>query len=311
MKIYYFFCWLSIVFFIPTTVGATSVSPAIIDLELDPGQSITQEIILYNETDEDIFINGSIEQFKPKGEVGEAEILPFNVTDTSVNWIKLPNNSLVLKPGEEVAVPVIVNVPITADVGGYYLALMWESSSGPESNKSHQTLISSRVGVLILLTVNGEINSNLEINNFELTKNKNFYSNTDINFLLRLRNTGSIHVRPQGSVVIKNFVGKTVEILSINNEQGAILPNTNRIFNISWIDNDVKFKIISNFINQLTDFSFGKFSAKAIVDYGNDQSVESEVVYFWMIPWPLILFVIAIIALIIGFFRNIKNKKIK
>jgi len=308
MKIYYFFSLFILLILNPFRVDAITVSPAIIDLQLDPGDSITREITLYNETTDDLFIDGVIEKFVPNGENGQADILPFDITDSSVNWIKLPINSLVLKVGEGITVPVIVTVPVTADVGGYYLAVMWQSSTAPKTEKSHQTLIASRVGVLMLLGVNGEINNNLEINNFELRESKDIYTNTSIDFLLRLRNIGNIHLKPQGSVIIKNFLGKTVEVLPINQEQRAILPNSNRIFNTAWHADSDQFNFISKIVSQLTDFSVGRFSAKAIVDYGNDQSIESKPIYFWVIPWPLILLVIVSLVLIVGFVVKIKNK---
>lgn len=309
MKKLFTFLLLAAFLYIPQIAGATSVSPAIIDIQLDPGQSTTYEIKLYNETKEDVFINGSIEKFIPKGERGEAQVVPFDIADKAVNWLKLPNNSIVLKPGEEISVPVIVEVPTTADVGGYYLAVMWESSSGPKTEKSHQTLISSRIGVLMLLEVKGDFNRNLEIVDFNLVENKKFYSNSALDFFLKLRNTGSVHLRPEGSIIIKDFLGRTTDVLSVNFEKGAILPNTTRVFSIGWKNQDDKLNIISGFTNQFTNFAFGRFSAKAIIDYDTDKTLESNNIYFWIIPWPLILIILFVLIIIFLIARKIKNKK--
>ncbi len=292
--------------FIPKLVGATSLSPSIIDLKLDSGESATYEIKLYNETAADVYIDGTIEKFVPIGERGEAKILPFDISDRAINWITLPKNSLVLKPGEEVSVPVTISVPKTADIGGYYLAIMWESSSGPKSEKSHQTLISSRIGVLVLLEVNGVSNSSLELVDFGIDGNQKIYNDSDLNFYLKLRNPGNIHQRPQGSIIIKNFFGNTIDVLPINLEKGSILPNTTRIFETAWNDNITESQELNN--SWLSNLFFGKYSAKYIVEYGDDKSLISEPVFFWIIPWTLIIIILIILLLIIIIIRLIRYK---
>lgn len=308
MKIIFPFFIFIVLIFTPQLVGATSLSPSIIDLKLDPGSATTVEIKLYNETTEDVYINGSIEKFVPKGDHGEAETLPFTITDASVNWIKLPTNSLVLKPGEEVSVPVIISVPSTADIGGYYLAVMWESSAGPKLEKSHQTLISSRIGSLVLLEVNGSTDSNLELVDVGITGDKKIYASSDLNFYLKLRNPGNVHQRPQGSIIIKNFFGKTIDILPINFEKSAILPNMTRIFETNWQTAVSEPNIEPNFMTKISHGFFGRYSAKYIVDYGDNKSLISNPIYFWIIPWTLLLVILVSVLLMYLIIRFIKKR---
>ncbi|MDO8669783.1 MAG: hypothetical protein Q7K65_05885 [Candidatus Buchananbacteria bacterium] len=311
MKFLFPLSLLFIFIFLPFSASALTIAPAIIDINLDPGQSQTYQLQLYNETGEDIFLNGSIEKFEPKGENGQTQILPFDVSDKSVNWIKLPNNSLVLRPGESISVPVVIDIPKTAGLGGYYLAVMWESSSGPQSAKSHQALVSSRVGELVLLEVKGEVNNNLEIIDFNLKTTRNFYSSLPIDFFLRLRNSGNIHERPQGSIIIKNLLGQTVEALTVNGQSGAILPGTIRVFETVWSLDENK-NLFSNLAEELRHFAIGRFSAQALVTYGDGKSLDSELIYFWVIPWlPLaliVLFLLAVAALIKVFKRKNKHR---
>jgi len=292
-----------IIIFGPQVVGATSLSPTIFDLKLAPGESATYQIKLFNETSETIYIDGSIEKFIPQGETGAAQILPFDVTDQSINWLKLPNNSLVLKPDEEISVPVIIDVPRTADIGGYYLAVMWQSAPNPQSTKSDQTLISSRVGSLVLLEVTGEVNHNLEIVDFDFKNNSKFYLNRPVDFFLRLRNSGSVHERPQGSIVIKNFFGQTIEALDINFARSAILPNTTRIFEVAWAKNSELYPL-----KKIFNFTIGFYSAKVIIDYGDNQSLISEPIYFWVIPWPILILTLIIIIIVIILIKVFKKR---
>lgn len=286
-----------VVIFLPQASSALTIAPAIIDAKLDPGASRTYQIHLYNETKEDLFIDGSIEKFTPKGERGEAQIKPLEIADQAAKWLQLPDNSLVLKAGAEITVPLIITIPQTAEVGGYYLALMWQSSAGPKSNKSSQTLVASRVGALVLLEVAGAVNNNLELVDFYLTNPAKVYASLPTDFTLRLRNSGSVHQRPQGSVIIKNFLGQTVAALPFNEKLGAILPSTTRIFTTEEKNQAENF--LSVLTGQLTHLAFGRFSAQALITYGADQNLDSNIIYFWVLPWPVLIFILALIVVMI------------
>ena len=305
MKTLFLIGLIAVLFFIPQLTGATTLSPVIIDAKLDPGEAGAYEIRLYNETNQDLFLEAQVEKFAPQGETGEAKILPPDVADKSVTWLKLANNSLVLKPGETTLMPLIIQVPKTADVGGYYLALMWKSAPGPKAKQSDQALIASRVGTLILLQVNGQVNQSLEVVDFGLKDNNKFYNSLPIDFFIRLKNTGNVHQRPQSSLVIKDFLGRTVEILPLNYSSSAILPQTTRIFEANWGESNFQ----NILIKQLTNFRIGRFSAKAIIDYGNNQNITSEMVYFWIWPWQIFLLMLAVILLIIIISFKIKKSK--
>ena len=247
-----------------------------------------------------------MEKFVSQGERGEAKILPPDISDKSVTWIKIINNSIVLKPGEIAKIPLIIEVPKTADVGGYYLALMWQSSSGPRAKQSDQALITSRVGTLILLQVNGQLSNSLKIADFNLKENNNFYQSLPIDFSLKLNNDGNIHQRPQGSLIIKDFLGRTVEVLQLNSSASAILSQTARVFENTWGESEAK----NILIKQLFNFYFGRFSAKAIVDYGDKQSITSEFIYFWIWPWQMIALILAVLIIVIIISFKIKKSKL-
>jgi hypothetical protein len=280
----------------PHAVEATTLSPALLDISLQSGESAAYEITLYNESEESIVLDGSIEKFVPRGEYGEVDILPFDITDASINWIKLPTNSILLEPGATISVPVIVNIPTTADIGGYYLAVMWESSSGPLT-AGNNTRIVSRVGTLLLLTVDGDVKNSLELTSFSLEDPKNFYDSLPIEFSTRLRNTGNIHQRPEGSVVIKNFLGGTTEVIKFNSASGSILPQTNRIFQTTWgVDSDSG--LVNIILDQINNFNIGRFSAKIIVEYEEENRLISDEIYFWVFPWQVLLIIFVVVLLI-------------
>ena len=61
------------------------VSPLIIDYSLNPGESTTSAISLFNEGNADINVGVKLETFKPKGSNGEAQIVPAAEDNQAVN----------------------------------------------------------------------------------------------------------------------------------------------------------------------------------------------------------------------------------
>lgn len=295
-----------VVLFLPTVSGATTLAPMVIDAKIAPGESGIYELVLYNETDQDIVLNGEIEKFIPRGESGGVSIVSPVISDVAVTWIKLPSNSLFLKPGDLVSVPVVIAVPNTADVGGYYLAIMWETAPGPLTSQN-QAIVTSRVGTLVLLEVTGETTSELELVDFELKETKSIYNGLPIEFSTRLRNTGNTHQRPEGSIIVKDFFGRTIDAPLFNPGNSAILPNTTRVFKSFWGDSQGD-GLVSTVVSQFTNFAIGRFSAKAIITYGETDIIVSEEIYFWVIPWYFISILVIILILFLYIRKKIKRK---
>lgn len=301
-------------FLLSQSAQATTISPLIVEIDLDPGQVDQTIMKIFNETDQDLYLNGSIETFQPKGEGGEAEILPADVANESISWLKLPLNSIALNPGEAIQVPLIIDIPSNAGVGGYYFAIMWETVAGPKL-ENNQVGISSRVGTLILLKINGEVQEELKISSFNLKNKGKFYNSLPIVFLSHLKNSGNIHLKPQGHITIKNIFGQVSEVLPFNNQNGNILPQSIRRFETTWPNNlsSDKHNFLSGLKFEFKNFIFGKFTAQLQLDYGSQpQRNYSEEIGFWIIPWRISLSLLVVVILflvirIIGF----KKRKFK
>jgi len=299
-----------VVIFIPILASATTISPPIIEIELDPGQSGRYFLTLFNETDLPLYLDGYIEIFESKGERGEVEIVSPSVAYQSLSWLKLPTESIDLRPGDIAKVPLTVDVPQTAEVGGYYLAAMWEASLGPKVADS-QIGISSRVGTLIFLRVKGEAEEDISIIDFGLSVDTDFYSHLPVAYTSRLSNLGTVHLKPAGSIVIKNIFGRVTAVLPFNPDKRNILPQSNRQFDNVWQrrsgvsdDSDVW----SDFLNEITQFSFGRYSAQLDLEYGDSrQRAVSDPVTFYVIPWRIISVIIIFIVLMM-IFKRIKKQ---
>ncbi len=294
-----------------TPARATTLSPLILEYELDPGQAETQMIKLYNETPDDLLLNGYIEVFTPRGENGEVNIVPPTVANQAVTWAKLPLNSVALNPDEKAQSPLIISVPKNAQPGGYYLAVMWETASGPKIKKS-QVGVKSRVGTLVFLKVKGQAKEELKVLDLKLTANKNFYSNLPVDFTARLENSGNIHLQPQGFLIIKDAFGRVVDTVQFNPDKGNIMPQSVKRFALDWQaeKNGEQKSAWQALKNEISRFKLGRFSAKLEIEYGDSRTrINSEEVSFWVVPWKVVLGILGLILAVVIVRRLLRRKK--
>jgi hypothetical protein len=198
--------------------------------------------------------------------------------------------SLRLVPREVKTMAITINVPANGSPGGHYGIIRFTAT--PPSLKNSGVSLSTSLGALILLTVNGKVNENLNIK--ELSVNKggktgSLFQSGPLNFVTRLENTGNVHEQPTGQITVTNMFGKNLATVNINLPPRNILPASTRKFT-SALDSSV----IGN--KKL----FGRYTAKLKVTYGQDKKVVTSTTTFWVIPYKLIAGLI--IALIAGFF---------
>ena len=297
---------LFLLFLLPFSASAVTISPLKLDISLDPGQTQQYEVLLFNETKEPVYLTGTLEAVTPKGEQGEADVAKPDKNNLAVTWIKLPVNSFELKPGQIAHVPLIVNIPATAQVGGYYLASMWQTSFAPKKDQS-QIGVSSQVGVILMIRVNGEAKEQLGIADFKINNDEKWFDYKNAGFFIRLENQGNVHVAPQGQLVIKNMFGQISASIPFNPDKGNILPQSIRQFSSSW-GSQGKAGFFQGFSNEWQNFGFGRYNARLDLEYGEShQRLQSQSVSWWIIPWRTIILVLIIALLLI--FWVIKSKK--
>lgn len=294
---------------LPFAAKAVTISPLIINLSGDPGQTAASELMLYNEGDAEIIISSQVETFQPKGENGEAEIVPADVSNQAIAWVKLPFKSTTLKPKQQIRVPLSVNIPSTADVGGYYLAVMFaaknsDSGSGPVA-------ISSRVGALVFLTVNGSATEDLQLREFKHAAQK-LSAPLPLEFSVRLENQGNIHLQPQGFIIIRDVFGRIAKTLPFNADGGRLLPGSFRSWQVSLPAEE---KTSAKFpwpalAQEWDNFYLGPYTAVLDISYGETQKkLTSLPVTFWMIPVRILslIFIFILVLIVVKLFL-IKKK---
>ncbi len=319
-KIVYFFnfVFLIILFFVikincilaQPSMGI-KISPVRIEDIVDPGETITKFVKVANESGQEKTLYVYLRDFKAEGEMGKPKLIVPGSEDGYflANWIDITREGIHFNPWEEKTVQFQIHVPKNIGPGGYYGAILF-GAQPPKLNvegedKGAGMAIAQQTGCLVLLQVSGDIIEQAEIREF--SADKNFYSTPfKVNFLIRIRNSGNVHVKPHGAISIKNMLGHEVAQVKVNDKGANILPNSIRRFQIDWEGKN----------------GFGKYTAELGLSYGiavnkggkGKQSIFS-IITFWIIPWriiiPSVLGFLFFGALIFLFLRLYRNKAVK
>lgn len=266
---------------------ALEISPPVINLSANPGQTIETKITLRDVSKTSLIVTGQVNDFIAAGEDGipkllieEGEKSPYSIKD----WIR-PLNQLILKSKELKNLPVVIKVPANAAPGGYYGVVRFTAT--PPELKDTGVSLSASLGALILLRVNGEAKEGLGIEEFSVNKNGKtgtLFESAPFNFMERLKNIGNVHEQPSGQVTIKDMFGNKVAIVNINLPPRNVLPQSIRKF-----EQPLNDEVIGNRI------LFGKYTADLKVSYGSNKQFVTKSITFWVIPYRLIAFILVVL----------------
>jgi hypothetical protein len=277
----------------PNYGQALEIAPPVIYLTVNPGQQVKTQIFLRDISSGELIVTGEANDFTASGEDGTPKlILNSDAGDnpyTMKTWIVAPAE-LRLVPREVKTMQITINVPKDASPGGHYGLIRFTAT--PPALKSSGVSLSTSLGALMLVTVNGAVSEKLSVSDFSVNykgKTASVFQSGPLNFAERIKNEGNIHEQPTGQVIIKDMFGRKVATLNINLPPRNILPASTRKF-----EQPLDKSVIGN--KRL----FGRYTASLTVNYGKNKQSTTSSLAFWVIPYRLIA--IVILALIAGFF---------
>ncbi len=301
------FCCFAIV---PTVFAEEGIkaSPLRIEGLVEPGQTLVKFVKVTNVSNTPKIFYAYLMDFKARGESGEPLLIPAGSEEGPYlsSWVDVPSQGIEFAPGEEKQVLLTFRVPEDAGPGGYYGAVIFGPKAPQVDPEEGAVLaLTNHVGILALFHVLGDVDESARIREF--ATNKMFYGNPfRVSFLTRVESLGNVHIKPVGSIEIKNMLGRQVDILQVNSAGSNVLPGSTRRFENSWQDN----------------LGFGRYTAFLVLSFGTPadqggmgiQTVSSQT-SFWIIPWkivvPIFLGLIFLAALLALFLKVYKSKAIK
>ena len=286
------------------SVEAMTITPVRYELSANPGENISKDITIINEEEVGVTYYSSFANFEAQGETGSASFV--DPIDDIGTWMQT-EKSVTLLPGEQRTVSFTISVPENAEPGGHFGVIFWGTS--PENSADGKQLaVSAKTGLLVLLSVSGDVKEEGGLLDFIKKDNKFWYNSLPVSFTYRFKNDGGDRIKPKGWIKISNTFFIPVKKLDANPVNGNILPNSTRKFTVDWVkyvepkDKIAPTGVVKQFfdraIYQWKNFAFGLYGAKLDMTYGlQEQQVERKV-FFFVFPWQLLICLILIFLIV-------------
>jgi hypothetical protein len=268
------FTVLTLPLFVTAQGAGVRISPAIIEETLQPGQVTTYEFEIENiNPDEQQFflftrnISGVADGGAPVFANSDLEETRYALAD----WITLPAGDVVLQAGEKKQFDFTLSVPADAECshfGGIFV-----SAQPPEIRNSGAS-VGYQVANIVSIRINGDCEESASIRQF--STGKFLYGSQNIDFNVRIENSGDVLVRPTGPLEVTNSLGRTVGTVNFNEGRSGIFPGETREFDdVNWIGDGI---------------GFGRYEARVTPVYGEDgaRKTMTSTVTFWVLPLNII-----------------------
>jgi len=279
----------------PMTASAITISPPVIEFDARPGDTIVDIIKLYNETNESITMTAMVQTFKALDETGAPAFASVEQSTGLATWVKMDETVITLAPEERKDVLFAINVPKNAEPGGHFAGVLW-TTGGPSSTGETGVGIVVKTGTLLLVRVAGEVNETGQLASF--TADRQSYNYLPVNFSVRFENVGNVHLKPAGMIEVSNMLGTKVASLPVNGELANVLPNSIRKFDAAWQKSEI-LPDASEWQKERDNFAWGRYTATLILNYGLESQEVTAKVYFWVFPWRITLFCLAVLIILI------------
>lgn len=292
----------------PLAVQAITISPPRLELAGDPGALVKGEIKVTNDSASAVTYYTQVENFEAADESGAPNFV--TTKEGLATWVNVAN-SIAVKAGDSTVIPFSIQIPKNTEPGGYFASIFVRTTPPPKT--PGEVSIGARLGTLLLLRVNGDIQEGVSILEFASKNKQRVFSSLPVELYYRFQNTGSDRVKPAGQIIVKNILGMTSKVLNANRTEGSVLPRSIRRFESPWItggggneavDLQVSSGASGGFFSkakyQLTHFAFGYYTANLKIHFGENNDAASDSFRFFIIPWQLLI--ILLVVFVLGYF---------
>jgi hypothetical protein len=263
-----------------------SIQPVKIDETVNPGQTLTGQILLQNVSDGPVDVAVSVDDFVPNSGADSIQFVSRAEGVTTVrDWIQLPAKGFAMKAGEQKEIPYTIVAPTNAEPGGHYGVMLFNAT--PSGGTAGSLKVGTQVGMIVLISIPG---NHLEKGNILDFTTVPFVQHGPVSFNMTFQNTGTVHFEPKGSIIITNMLGQKAAEVPITGQ--VVLPTSVKKLSFFW---DSK------------GFQIGRYAAVATVKDGDGNSLTSKSVSFWILPvWYIVGFFIGLLLvyLILRYIRK-------
>ncbi len=269
-----------------------TVAPTLVELNMEAGEVWRSSIKVVNTNTFPLTVSTIPAHFAPTGERGQGSVVPEsevpNDEELLVNWLTVENTEITILPGQSAQVPFIIETPPDAAPGSHFGAL--QVSTVPPLSAQQVGLNTSQViSSLLFVRIAGDITEAGDIRSFTATDSWQTEPRTELT--VRFENTGNVHVRPVGEIVIRNIWGTERGRIPVNYNTsfGNALPGTIREYQFAWS-------------KEPSLLDIGYYAAEVSLAYGvSARQFATSQTGFWVIPLQPLAVLGVVIFTIIGF----------
>ena len=308
--IFFTFLGLLLLSFVPQPATAVTIISPVVEVSVEPGGSQAGVLKLFNETAEPKRLQATVEAMETDDESGTPRVVVGPRPDF-LTWFTFEYSDVALAVGQAAVVPFRVTVPPNATPGGYYAAVFWEEFDAADGGNVQ---VASRVGTLVLLTVTGELDYRAELAEFSLAGSTGWRFALPVEFTIRVANTGNVHIRPRGTIAVRNWQGDAGRLV-VNPQQRSIIAGSTRRLQLQWGE-AVPTSGWKNFLEQLQQevnlLPLGKHTATLQLEYGTAEQPQQFFgeVEFFVLPVRLLCSLgglVVFVALLLLVNRKVKK----
>jgi hypothetical protein len=294
---------------------AVSVSPPVVEMTLDRESNKIGAISIINTEDHQVSYDVSFQNFIAKGEEGQQEFVESNLVFRDLDWILPQNDKITIEAGQRIDFGYKVRVPKDASPGGHYLVMFLSKKTNPDVDGTGAS-VNSKIGVLFFIRVNGAVVEKLDVESFRLMQTKDELNRLPVLFESRFINSGNVHVRPAGDIVIKNALGNISAVIPLNPKGSMVLTNSIRRVESQWKKNinaesGQKGSWFKEIKNEWQNFAFGPYTADIKGFYGEEKNLLSGRISFWIFPRHLIITGVVSLFILFVLFRVYRHELIR
>jgi len=264
------------------------ISPPVTELALDPGTSTRGTMKVTNLTDTQMTLTLGKQNFVAKGEEGEVELVDLGDPLYSLApWFTLARPTVEVPPKATKEIEYILSVPADAEPGGRYGSIIFDTIPPKLPTGQSGAAVKQRLAGLIFLRIGGEANEQLAIDSFKTSKT--FYEYGPVLFQTRIKNSGNVHEKPTGQIVVKNMFGFTTATIKVDEKN--VIPGA-----VRRLDTQLKRHLL-----------LGRYTASLTLRNGAKQTLTADTT-FTVVPYKLLAgLVIAALIFLLFFWKARKR----
>ncbi|MFJ2300350.1 WxL protein peptidoglycan domain-containing protein [Oerskovia paurometabola] len=193
----------------PVTWGVAPASAPTFDLALDPGATITDELVVTNRGDVplDLAVYAADAFTSPTGAL---DVLPAGATSVDLGaWITADVPRVAVGPGERVTVPFTLSVPANATPGDHTAAIVTSLVTGAGEGG---VAVDRRLGTRVLVRVAGDLAPSATVTavHADYAGSWNPVGTGDVQVSFTVTNTGNVRLAGPLSATVAGGVGSVV-----------------------------------------------------------------------------------------------------